>query len=49
MNALGEALQTARAALEEQQRTPRADPLAGVDSVLAETLALLNNPDRLLD
>lgn len=47
MNALGEALLSAREALEKQQCMPREDPMAGPDTVVAEVVALLNNPDRL--
>ncbi|MCO1578604.1 hypothetical protein M8C13_22885 [Crossiella sp. SN42] len=49
MNALGEALQMAKEALENSQRKSRTDPMARVDAMLAETVALLNSPDRLLD
>ncbi|MBP2476627.1 hypothetical protein JOF53_005499 [Crossiella equi] len=49
MNALGEALLAAKAELANQMRTPRPHPTAAADAVLADALALLSSPDRLVD
>ncbi|MCK2240676.1 MULTISPECIES: hypothetical protein [unclassified Crossiella] len=49
MNALGEALASAKEALRSQQNVPPANPAGGMDNVVAEVMALLNNPHRLAD
>jgi hypothetical protein len=47
MNALGEALSAARTDLEN--RTPRPAPSESVDRLVAEALALLRDPRRIVD
>jgi hypothetical protein len=47
MNALGVALAAARA--DHQARSRRPEPATGMDRLIAETLSLLDNPDRLAD